>query len=57
LRQPGSLHQVLKADAVKADLPVGAPLEGAQLAAMINDLAASATPEIVAAYRRLSGSK
>jgi len=46
-----------QADAVKADLPVGAPLEGAQLAAMINDLAASATPEIVAAYRRLSGSK
>ena len=35
-----------QADAVKADLPVGAPLEGAQLAAMINELATSATPEI-----------
>jgi hypothetical protein len=44
-------------DAVKADLPVGAPLEGAGLAAMINDLAASATPDIIAAYRRLAGSK
>jgi hypothetical protein len=42
---------------VKADLPVGAPLEGAGLAAMINDLAASATPDIIAAYRRLAGSK
>jgi hypothetical protein len=46
-----------RADAMKADLPVGAPLEGAQLAAMINELAASATPEIVAAYRRLAASK
>jgi Tripartite tricarboxylate transporter family receptor len=48
---------VYQADAVKADLPVGAPLEGAQLAAMINELAASATPEIIAAYRRLGSSK
>jgi tripartite-type tricarboxylate transporter receptor subunit TctC len=46
-----------QADAVKADLPVGAPLDGAQLSAMINELAASATPEIVAAYRRLAASK
>jgi tripartite-type tricarboxylate transporter receptor subunit TctC len=46
-----------QADAVKADLPVGAPLDGAQLAAMINELAASATPEIIAAYRRLGASK
>jgi tripartite-type tricarboxylate transporter receptor subunit TctC len=46
-----------RTDAVKADLPVGAPLAGAQLAAMINELAASATPEIVAAYRRLSAAK
>jgi len=46
-----------RADAVKADLPVGAPLDGAQLAAMINELAASATPEIIAAYRRLGASK
>jgi tripartite-type tricarboxylate transporter receptor subunit TctC len=46
-----------QADAEKADLPVGAPLDGAQLAAMINDLAASATPETIAAYRRLGASK
>jgi hypothetical protein len=46
-----------RADAEKADLPVGAPLDGAQLVAMINELAASATPEIVAAYRRLGASK
>jgi hypothetical protein len=46
-----------QADALKADLPVGAPIDGAELAAMINDLAASATPEIVAAYRRLAAAK
>jgi hypothetical protein len=46
-----------QADAVKADLPVGAPLDGAQLAAMINELATSATPEIIAAYRRLGATK
>src|ERR1700730_6669171 len=38
-----------RADAEKADLPVGAPLDGAELAAMINELAVSATPDIVAA--------
>jgi hypothetical protein len=46
-----------QADAVKADLPVGAPLEGAQLTTMINELATSATPEIIAAYRRLGAAK
>jgi hypothetical protein len=46
-----------QADAVKADLPVGAPLDGPQLAAMINELATSATPEIIAAYRRLGATK
>jgi tripartite-type tricarboxylate transporter receptor subunit TctC len=46
-----------QADAAKADLPVGAPLDGAQLTAMINELAASATPDIVAAYRRLAAAK
>jgi tripartite-type tricarboxylate transporter receptor subunit TctC len=46
-----------QADAVKADLPVGAPIAGAQLAAMINELAVTATPEIIAAYRRLAASK
>ncbi len=46
-----------QADAMKADLPVGAPLGGAQLVTMIDDLAASATPDIIAAYRRLAASK
>jgi putative tricarboxylic transport membrane protein len=46
-----------RADAAKVDLPVGTPINGAQLAAMISELAASATPDIVAAYRRVSGSK
>jgi ABC-type amino acid transport substrate-binding protein len=46
-----------QADAVKSDLPVGAPLDGPQLAAMINELATAATPEIIAAYRRLGATK
>jgi hypothetical protein len=46
-----------QADAVKADLPVGAPLEGPELAAMINELATSASPETIAAYRRLGATK
>ncbi len=40
-------------EARRVDLPVGAPIEGAQLATMMNELKASATPEIVAAYKRL----
>jgi hypothetical protein len=43
-----------RADALKADLPVGAPIEGAELAAMIDEISGTATPEIVAAYRRLA---
>jgi ABC-type nitrate/sulfonate/bicarbonate transport system substrate-binding protein len=43
-----------RADAVKADLPVGKPIPGAALAQMMNRLAADATPEIVARYRRLA---
>jgi hypothetical protein len=49
--------QDYRADAQRADLPVGAPLDGAELAAMIDELAASATPDIVAAYRRLGAAK
>ena len=45
------------ADAAKADLPVGAPIAGAELAAMINEIAASATPDTIAAYRRLAAAK
>jgi hypothetical protein len=46
-----------QADAAKADLPVGAPIAGAELAAMINEIAASATPDTIAAYRRLASAK
>jgi len=46
-----------RADALKADLPVGAPIEGAELAAMIREIASSATPEIIAAYRKLAATK
>jgi hypothetical protein len=42
-----------QAEAARADMPVGAALDGAQLAAMMNDLAATATPDVVAQYRRL----
>jgi hypothetical protein len=42
-----------QADAVKAEQPVGSPIDGAQLQAMIQQLAKAATPDIVAAYRRL----
>jgi tripartite-type tricarboxylate transporter receptor subunit TctC len=46
-----------RAEAARIEQPIGAPLEGGQLQTMINDLAAEATPDIVAAYRRLSASK
>ena len=41
-------------DAAKADLPVGKPLGGMQLAAMMKQLAADATPAIIARYRSLA---
>jgi tripartite-type tricarboxylate transporter receptor subunit TctC len=46
-----------RADAVKAEQPVGSPIDGAQLAGMIQELAKAATPDIVAAYRRLGAAK
>ena len=46
-----------RADALKADLPVGAPIQGAELAAMIGEIATSATPDVIAAYRRLTAAK
>jgi Tripartite tricarboxylate transporter family receptor len=46
-----------QADAVKAEQPVGAPIDGARLLAMIHELAKAATPDIVAAYRRLGAAK
>src|SRR5712691_7167143 len=44
-----------QAEALKFDQPIGAPLDGAALAAMMNELAATATPGIVAAYSGLPG--
>jgi tripartite-type tricarboxylate transporter receptor subunit TctC len=46
-----------QAEAVRLDQPVGAPLDGQQLAAMIKELAAAATPDVVAAYKRLGATK
>jgi tripartite-type tricarboxylate transporter receptor subunit TctC len=46
-----------KAEASRIDQPIGAPLAGERLEAMIKDLAAGARPEVVAAYRRLSAAK
>jgi hypothetical protein len=46
-----------QADAAKANLPVGAALDGVTLTAMINELAGSATPEAITAYRRLAAAK
>jgi len=46
-----------RAEAVKADQPVGSPIDGAQLQAMIQELAKAATPDIVAAYRQLGAGK
>ncbi|HEY4266396.1 MAG TPA: tripartite tricarboxylate transporter substrate-binding protein, partial [Micropepsaceae bacterium] len=42
-----------QADAVKADLPVGNPIGGAQLATMMTELVATATPALIARYKRL----
>ena len=46
-----------QADAIKAEQPVGSPIDGARLQAMIQQLAQAATPDIVAAYRDLAGGK
>jgi Tripartite tricarboxylate transporter family receptor len=46
-----------QADAVKAGEPVGAPIAGDALQAMVADLAKAATPDIVAAYRQLGSAK
>jgi hypothetical protein len=46
-----------RADAAKGDLPIGAPIEGGELAVMIDAISVSATPEIVAAYRKLAAAK
>jgi tripartite-type tricarboxylate transporter receptor subunit TctC len=46
-----------QADAGRVGQPIGAPLDGAQLRAMIDELVAAATPEIVAAYKGLGAAK
>jgi hypothetical protein len=40
-------------DAAKADLPVGNPIGGAELATMMKELVATATPDLIARYKRL----
>ena len=47
-----------QAEASKIDQPVGAPLDGdAARRLMIDELAAAATPDVVAAYKRLAAAK
>jgi hypothetical protein len=46
-----------QADAIKAEQPVGAPIDGAKLESMIHDMTAAMTPAIVADYRRLGSAK
>jgi hypothetical protein len=46
-----------QADALKVDLPVGAAIDGAALATGIEELAGAATPDVIAAYRRLVARK
>jgi hypothetical protein len=44
-------------DARKAEQPTGQPIDGARLQAMVDELAKDATPDIVAAYRKLESAK
>jgi hypothetical protein len=46
-----------QSDARKADQPVGEPIAGARLQTMVDELAKDATPDIVAAYRKLETAK
>jgi len=46
-----------QSDARKAEQPVGEPIDGARLQAMVGELAKAATPDIVAAYRKLETAK
>jgi hypothetical protein len=46
-----------QAEAQKVDLPVGSPIEGAQIAKMIAGLAKATTPEVIAEFNRLAGSR
>jgi len=44
-------------EATKFDLPTGAPLDGARLKVMIDELAAVATPDVIAAYKWFGGAR
>jgi hypothetical protein len=46
-----------QADAERVELPVGSPIDGAEIAARIRALAATATPEVIAEFNRLAGSR
>ena len=46
-----------QSDARKAEQPVGEPIAGARLQAMVGELAKDATPDIVTAYRKLETAK
>jgi hypothetical protein len=46
-----------QADAPKAGLPIGEPIDGAQLTAMMTTLAKSTTPAVIAEFNRLAGRK
>jgi hypothetical protein len=46
-----------QSDARKAEQPVGDPIGGGRLQAMVDELAKDATPDIVAAYRKLETAK
>jgi len=43
-----------QAEAARMTMPVGAPIGGAQLATMVSELAATTSPDVIAAYRRLT---
>ena len=43
-----------QAEAARMTMPVGAPIGGVQLAAMVRELAAATSPDVVAGYRRLT---
>jgi tripartite-type tricarboxylate transporter receptor subunit TctC len=43
-----------QADARRVELPVGSPIEGAKLAAMMRVLAAATTPEVIADFQKLA---
>jgi Tripartite tricarboxylate transporter family receptor len=46
-----------QAEAIKVDQPVGAAIGGAQLAAMIDEIASAGTADSIAAYKRLRAAK